>query len=140
MQSLRFLPVVAVLLPLAEIYTALQVASAVGVVATLGLLVLGGVLGSLLVRRQGLGVLLRLRQSLERGGEAPTAAVVEGALVVVAGLLLVLPGLLTDAVALLLLVPPVRRLLVGRWMKGRPPGVVAPPGQRVIEGEWRRER
>jgi UPF0716 protein FxsA len=139
MQPVRFLPVVAILLPLAEIYTALQVASAVGVVATLGLLVLGGVLGSLLVRRQGLGVLLRLRQSLERG-EAPEAAVVEGALVVVAGLLLVLPGLLTDAVALLLLVPPVRRLLVGRWMKGRPPGVVAPPGQRVIEGEWRRER
>jgi UPF0716 protein FxsA len=115
------------------------VASAVGVIATLALLVLGGVLGSLLVQRQGLGVLLRLREGLERG-EAPETEVAEGALIVVAGLLLVLPGLLTDVLALVLLAPPARRWLARRWLKGRPPGVAVPPGQRVIEGEWRRER
>jgi UPF0716 protein FxsA len=139
MQPLRFLALAAILLPLAEIYAALQVASAVGVVATLGLLVLAGVLGSLLVQRQGLGVLLRLRQALERG-EAPAAEVAEGALIAAAGLLLVLPGLVTDALALVLLAPPVRRCLARRWLKGQPPRVAAPPGQRVIEGEWRRER
>ncbi len=140
MQPLRFLAFAAVLLPLAEIYAALQVASAVGVVATLALLVLAGVLGSLLVRRQGVGVLLRLRQAIERG-ETPAAEVAEGALVAVAGLLLVLPGLLTDVLALLLLVPPVRRQLASRWLKAAPLRVgAAPPGQRVIEGEWRRER
>jgi UPF0716 protein FxsA len=139
MQPLRFLALVAILLPLAEVYTAVEVASSIGVLATLGLLLLGGVLGSLLVRHQGLGLLLGLRRALERG-EAPSLQVAEGALIVVAGLLLVLPGLLTDVLALLLLVPPVRRLVAVRWMKGQPPGVAVPPGQRVIEGEWRRER
>jgi UPF0716 protein FxsA len=41
----------------------------------------------------------------------------EGALLVVAGVLLVIPGLISDALALLLLVPPIRRALARLFIR-----------------------
>ena len=48
-------------------------------------------------------------------GQPPVAAVVDGAFLVVAGALLITPGLISDTVAILLLIPPVRHL-VARWL------------------------
>jgi len=47
-------------------------------------------------------------------GQSPTAAIVDGALLAFAGVLLIVPGFASDAVALLLLVPPLRR-----WWRDR---------------------
>ena len=38
--------------------------------------------------------------------------VADGALIAIAGVLLILPGFLSDAMALLLLIPPLRRMLI----------------------------
>jgi len=56
--------------------------------------------------------------------------------------MLLLPGFLTDALGFLLLVPPLRRLLIGRFVRviPAPPGPRSEDGTRVIEGEFRRER
>ncbi len=53
----------------------------------------------------------RLRTSVEGGGD-PVGPMAHGALILVAGMLLILPGFFTDALGLLLLVPPVRRLVI----------------------------
>lgn len=100
------------LLPIVELFVFAQVAGAVG----FGTAVLGAMaatfVGVSLVKRQGLGILRRANEKVARG-EAPTDEVVNGTLLLAAGVLLLLPGFLTDAVGLLLLLPPVRMLLRG---------------------------
>lgn len=102
------------LLPIAEIAVFIQVGDWIGVWPTIGLVVLSAVLGSVLVRRQGLTAMKRAQEAAERG-EVPVGAVFEGFCIVVAGMLLIIPGFLTDVVGLLLFVPPVRNAL-GRWL------------------------
>src|SRR5581483_5241707 len=93
--------------PLVEIAVIIQVGSWLGVVDTLGLLVVISVLGAWLVKRQRGGLLRRVQGGLA-AGRVPASALVDGALLLVAGTMLLLPGFLTDAVGLLLLLPPVR--------------------------------
>ena len=102
------------LLPIAEIATFIVVGDWIGVGPTIGLVILSVILGSVLIRWQGLSVLKRAQEAAERG-ESPVGAVFEGFCVVVAGLLLIIPGFLTDIVGLLLFVRPVRNAL-GRWL------------------------
>ena len=102
------------LLPIAEIATFIVVGDWIGVGPTIGLVILSVILGSVLIRWQGLSVLKRAQETAERG-ESPVGAVFEGFCVVVAGMLLIIPGFLTDIVGLLLFVRPVRNAL-GRWL------------------------
>jgi len=108
--------------PLVEIAVIIQVGSWLGVVDTLGLLVVISVLGAWLVKRQGVGLLRRVQGELA-AGRVPGSALVDGALLLVAGTMLLLPGFLTDAVGLLLLLPPVRAAvrawLRRRWTRGQ---------------------
>ncbi len=74
-------------------------------------------MGSVLLRSQGRRVWSRFRQTLERGA-IPHREVLDGALVIFGGAFLITPGFISDAVGLLLLLPPTRalfrRLLVSR--------------------------
>jgi UPF0716 protein FxsA len=96
--------------PFAEIYVLLQVGHAVGVVNTLGLLVLISVVGAWLAKREGLGVLRRMQRSID-SGRVPGTELVDGFLILLAGALMLTPGFLTDIVAILLLLPPVRAVV-----------------------------
>ncbi|MBI3444596.1 MAG: FxsA family protein [Magnetospirillum sp.] len=69
------------------------------------------------MRTQGLAMLLDARARLEQG-ETPLAAAFDGLCLAAAGILLVLPGFITDAMAGLLLLPPIRRLLL-IWVASR---------------------
>jgi UPF0716 protein FxsA len=131
--------------PLGELYILIRVGGSIGAFPTLYLVVLTAVIGIWLVRRQGLSILSRIQATLARG-EAPAIEVVEGALVLVAGLALLVPGFASDLAGFCLLVPPLRgalvRYLVARWQVRvdetiSPPAT--PPGPRVIEGDWIRE-
>ena len=103
----RFLGLVAAV-AVVELVVIIEVAQQLGVVNTIGLLILVSVVGGLIVKAQGLVVLRRLLGDLQ-AGRVPGATLADGALVVVAGVLLLVPGFVTDVPGLLLLVPPVRR-------------------------------
>jgi len=127
-------------LPLIEVYFLIKVGSVIGAVPTIALSILCAILGAWLVRRQGFGVLMRVRESLARD-EAPALDILDGALLLVAGLFLLLPGFITDTVGFLLLIPPLRRWVVRRYVKVMPVrthGPGAERGPRVIEGHFRR--
>ena len=114
------LPVLIVLfigVPFAEIYVLLQVGHAIGVVNTLGLLILISVVGAWLAKREGLGVLRRMQRSIDNG-RVPGAELVDGFLILFAGALMLTPGFLTDILAILLLLPPVR-VVVRRELRRR---------------------
>lgn len=100
-------PLIFIVLPLFEIAGFVIVGSQIGVLATIGLIIASSILGAVLLRVQGFGILRRLRQTVDRGGE-PGRDLVHGFMVMLAGFLLVLPGFLTDIVGLILFVPPVR--------------------------------
>ncbi len=99
-----------VVLPVIEIWLITQVAGQLGwplaIVAVIGV----SVAGAWLVRREGLGVIRRVRTSLE-GGRMPTNELADGAMIFFASALMLTPGFLTDAVGLALLIPPIRAVL-----------------------------
>src|SRR5436190_6238083 len=100
-------------IPIVEIAVMVQVADWIGTGQMLALLISISVVGVWIVKRQGVGVLRRIRAELD-AGRIPGAHLVDGGLVLVAGMLLILPGFVTDTLGLLLLLPPVRALLRGR--------------------------
>lgn len=137
-----------------EVVAFVLVAGQIGVLAALLLLLVLSALGPFVLRRVGLSVLARTRDRLERG-ELPTAEVLDGIVVFVAGVMISVPGFVGDALGLALMVGPVRRLLirfaghrlarrlrasqVGRWqvitVRSRPGADRADPPARPPEGE-----
>lgn len=112
---LPVLPLI-LLLPFAEIAGFVIVGREIGVLPTLGLVVLSAVVGFALLRIQGLGILDRIRREMERGN-VPGREMTHGVMIVLAGFLLMLPGFITDILGLLLFIPWVRDwvwLLAGR--------------------------
>ena len=93
--------------PFAEFYVLIKVGHAIGVLDTLALLLVVSVVGAWLAKREGLGVLRRMQAAFD-AGRVPGAELIEGFLILVAAALMLTPGFLTDIVAILLLLPPVR--------------------------------
>ena len=93
--------------PLIEIALFIQVGGAIGLWATLAIVVLTAIAGTALVRGQGIMTLNRLRSSFS-GMQDPTEPLVYGAMILFSGALLLTPGFFTDAVGFALLVPAVR--------------------------------
>lgn len=132
--------------PLVELYLLIEVGSEIGAIPTIALSVFTAMLGGYLVRMQGFAVLFRA-QSQMANKEVPALELMEGVMLLIVGLALLLPGFITDAIGFLLLIPPLRRWLIVRWLKSR--GTLRPaPGasgqaetrsERIIEGEFRRD-
>ena len=112
MQILLFLLLLAV--PIAEIALFIEAGRLIGIIPTILLTFGTAVAGTFLMRVQGLATLNRIAQSVEKG-EMPIGPAIDGMGIFVAGILLLTPGFLTDALGLLLFVPPIRRG-VGRWI------------------------
>ncbi len=103
------------LVPLVEIALLVEVGRRLGTLPTLGLVVLTGLVGAWLARREGFGVLRAMREELARG-ELPATGLIDAVLVLVGGMLLITPGFLTDLVGFALLLAPVR-VLVRRCLR-----------------------
>ena len=97
--------------PLLEIWLFIEAGSAFGVWPTVGLTLLTAVIGTALVRYQGLSAIARARVDLERN-RLPLSAILDGVGLLMAGFALITPGFFTDATGFLLLIPPVRRTIL----------------------------
>jgi len=133
--------------PLIEIALFIEIGGAIGLGWTLAIVVLTAILGTWLVRNQGLMAMGQLRSSFSQLQD-PTEPLANGAMILFAGALLLTPGFFTDAVGFALLMPPVRALIyrhlrarvtvhsfdMGGDAQKRPPG----SGQfdDVIDGEF----
>ncbi|EME70435.1 FxsA protein [Paramagnetospirillum caucaseum] len=129
-------------LPVAEIMVWIRVADSIGGLATVALTVLAILAGSVLLRHGGLGMALEVRTRMARG-EPPGPAVFDGICIALAGFLLLLPGFITDAMALMLMLRPVRilllRVVAARVVVGNPgagPGAAPHAGPTIIDGEY----
>ncbi len=131
------MPVMPVLLvaTVVELAVFIAVGHAIGVLATVGLLILTSLVGAALLRREGARTLGAFVEAL-RARRAPHRELLDGMLITAAGLLVVVPGFVSDFVGLLLLLPPIRALVRRRILRSasrRTPARYAPSD--VIEGE-----
>jgi UPF0716 protein FxsA len=101
-----------IVLPIAELYVIIQVGGAIGVLPTLGLLILDSILGAWLWRSQGRQAWARFNQALAEG-RAPARETFDGAMVILGGALLLTPGFITDIFGVILLLPPTRAMVRG---------------------------
>ena len=101
------------LVPIVEIAVMVQVGQWIGAWEMIALLLMVTFLGAWIVKQQGTGAWRRIRTDLAIG-RMPGAALIDGALILAAGVLFLIPGFVTDVLAVLLLVPPARALVRGR--------------------------
>jgi UPF0716 protein FxsA len=93
----------------AEVFVAIKIADAIGVLPMLLLLIAGWPVGLWALRSQGRIAWRRLSDAIA-ARKPPGREVANGALVVLGGLLMLVPGFITDALGALLLLPPTRAL------------------------------
>lgn len=109
---LLFLVLLFIGVPVLEIYLLIQMGGVIGLGWTLAVCVGTGVIGAYLSRRQGANALAQIRAKAA-AGTIPALEMFHALMIVVAGTLLMTPGYVTDAVGLLLLIPPVRTAVAG---------------------------
>ena len=105
------------LVPLIEIALFIQIGGAIGLGWTLLIVVITAVLGTVLVRAQGIQAMSQVKSSFNQMRD-PSEALAHGAMILFSGALLLTPGFFTDAVGFALLVPGVR-LAVFKWARAR---------------------
>jgi len=142
-----------IVVPLVEIYLLVKVGSLIGPLPTIALVVFTAVLGTLLLRAQGLATLRRVQASFA-AGQVPALEMMEGVVLLLCGVLLLTPGFFTDTLGFLCLITPLRRGLIMAVIKRFSVSVApdsGPPseqsnrsgqsesGPATIEGEYRRE-
>ena len=115
-----------IIVPMAEVAAFITIGSAIGLLMTLGAIVVTAVVGSILVRQQGLQLLNRIRSEME-ANRVPGRELVHGVMLLASGLFLLTPGFVTDGIGFALLVPPVRDI-VYRFLKARINLTVMAPG------------
>lgn len=102
--------IVLLAVPYLEFLVFLEVGSAIGGLQALILTILTAVIGVYLIRQQGLVVMNRMHHAMQRG-DSPVEDILHGFFLLIAGLFFLLPGFITDTVALLLAIEPIRAVL-----------------------------
>jgi UPF0716 protein FxsA len=130
-------PVLLILLAatVVELAVLIAVGHAIGVLATIALLILASLVGAALLRREGARTLRAFVAAL-RTRRPPHQELLDGMLIAIAGVLIVLPGFVSDVLGLLLLLPPIRAMVRRRMLRSaslHTPRSYAPGA--VIEGE-----
>ncbi|WP_432358145.1 FxsA family protein [Sporosarcina sp. UB5] len=115
---MKWLLLAFIVVPAAEIMLLLYSGNTIGIMPTLLLILLTGVGGAYLAKRQGFKAFVDLR---DRMGtlEAPGNAVIDGICIFFGGILLIMPGFITDIAGLLLLFNGPRNVIrpfIVRWI------------------------
>ncbi len=135
--------------PIIEIAAFIKIGDIIGLWPTIACIILTAIVGTFVLRQQGLSVLQKAQTSLQNN-QVPLDSVIHGAFLLIAGALLLTPGFFTDAVGFILLVPPARTVIahfLWQRMKDKvhiyntgpgghgPGGGRGGPGGPIIEGE-----
>jgi UPF0716 protein FxsA len=102
-------------LPIAELAVFLAIASVIGVLSALGLMLATSFAGMALIR--GAGGMARTQFRAATGADTLELRA-PGVFTVFAGILLLAPGFLTDLAGILLLIPALRRRILARLLRG----------------------
>ncbi|MBY0124061.1 FxsA family protein [Bacillus sp. S/N-304-OC-R1] len=116
---MRYLLLLIIAVPAAEISVLLLSSNIIGVWPTIGIILFTGILGAYLAKKQGLETIKRAQDQLTYG-QMPGDAILDGICVLVGGTLLLTPGFITDITGFLMLAPPTKRFfkkLIINWFR-----------------------
>ncbi|HHB93189.1 MAG TPA: FxsA family protein [Thioploca sp.] len=140
MTTFQFLLLLFIIVPILEIYLLITVSNVIGGFTTISLVIFTAILGTYLLRIQGLATLQKAQTSLSQG---QAGALLEGILLLISGVLLLTPGFVTDIVGFTCLIPPIRQRLVNLFIKKikivNPSYTQQSNKPDVIEGEYKRD-
>lgn len=101
--------------PALELYLLFEIGGEIGGFNTILIIILTGIIGASLAKSQGLSILMKIQQEVDRGG-LPGNQIIQGLMVFAGGLLLLTPGFMTDIIGFSLVIPGSRHLLMF-WVK-----------------------
>lgn len=112
---MRLLLLLLIIVPTAEISILILSGKTIGLLPTISLILLTGLLGAFLAKQQGLETIRKAQRELYEGG-IPGDALIDGVCILAGGLLLLTPGFVTDIVGFLLLLPQSRSIFK-KWLE-----------------------
>lgn len=107
---MRYILLLLIVVPVAEIAVILLSGNLIGIWPTIGLLLFTGVLGAYLAKKQGLDTIRKVQTQLQNG-QMPGETILDGICILAGGILLLSPGFITDLMGLLLLAPPSKKVI-----------------------------
>ncbi|MGB1656598.1 MAG: FxsA family protein [Longimicrobiales bacterium] len=113
MNILGRLALLFVVVPIVELMLLIELGQYIGLLPTLGLVMLTGVSGAWLARAEGMRVFFQFQREVA-SGRLPGQALLDGISVLIGGAFLLTPGVITDVVGFSLLLP-----LTRRWLQRR---------------------
>lgn len=122
---MRVLFILFAVLPILEIALLVNVGSIIGGWNTIGLVILTAFIGAYFVKREGISTLQTAQAKMQRN-EVPGKELVEGLMLVIAGVLLVTPGFITDIFGFMFALPGSRHLIAAQVSKHMKMRVVVP--------------
>ena len=109
-----------ILIPIIEIYLFIEIGGKIGAFNTISLIFITAFLGVFYARYEGFNT-LRAGMSQIIKNELPMYEIFSGAALAFAALLLIIPGFATDAMGLLIIFPPTRKILFKKFKNKHPP-------------------
>ncbi|MDQ0231019.1 FxsA family protein [Metabacillus malikii] len=107
---MRYLTALFIVIPALEIMVLLLSGKTIGVLPTILIIILTGVIGAWLAKKQGMETIKNMQQQVHYG-QIPSEAIIDGICILIGGLLLLTPGYITDICGFLLLFPFSRKRL-----------------------------
>ena len=109
--------------PVVELSLLIKVGQHIGVVYTLGIVIVTGVIGAYLAKLQGLFVLRKIQEDINQG-RMPTDKLFDAVLILCSGILLLTPGFITDLIGFAGLIP-FSRNLFKQWLKRKAKSMIS---------------
>jgi UPF0716 protein FxsA len=107
-KKMRYLALLIIVIPAIDIGFLLLSGKTIGFLPTIAFIILTGVVGAYLAKREGLQTIKRAQEQLAYG-QIPGDSVLDGICILIGGILLLTPGFITDLFGFLLLFPPTRK-------------------------------
>lgn len=114
---LRILIIAMITVPVIELWFLITVGKWIGAWPTIAIVILTGILGAWLAKKEGLQTIQAVRFELDQG-RIPSYALIDGICILIGGAVLLTPGFFTDAVGFFLLIPYTRNILKA-WLRSR---------------------
>jgi len=97
--------------PLIELALLIKVGEILGVIPTIIIVALTGIIGVTLAKNQGYQVITKIKNNIELG-KLPADDLIGGVLILIGGTMLLTPGIITDITGFSLIIPGSRNLFI----------------------------
>jgi UPF0716 protein FxsA len=108
-------------IPVIELALLIKIGSVIGTLNTIIIVILTAVVGAYMVKLEGIAVMYRIQENMQQG-TFPAEELINGMMILMAGVLLLTPGFFTDVVGFLMVFPVSRgviKRIAGRYIKKR---------------------